>query len=166
MRVRKVPLLLLPLASAFLTTPAPRRTASVRTPQGHLLQISNHPLDELASIVDDSEEQDQGSSFYDVEPGEHQADENFLDAYDESEEDTNLPGSVSSFSDFDRDEDQILTEREDRFFIDEKGHRRKVERCILVGVEDLSEKRRLLKKRRMSSAKHGIQPFAQSEVKP
>ena len=37
-----------------------------------------------------------------------------------------------------RDSDDILTEREDRLYMDEKGVRRKVERCILVGVEDLS----------------------------
>jgi GTPase len=37
-----------------------------------------------------------------------------------------------------RDEDEILTEREDRLYTDEKGFRRKVEKCILVGVEDLS----------------------------
>jgi GTPase len=37
-----------------------------------------------------------------------------------------------------RDEDDILTEREDRLYTDDKGIRRKVEKCILVGVEDLS----------------------------
>jgi GTP-binding GTPase N-terminal len=37
-----------------------------------------------------------------------------------------------------RDEDEILTEREDRLYTDEKGIRRKVEKCILIGVEDLS----------------------------
>lgn len=41
-----------------------------------------------------------------------------------------------------RDEDAILTEREDRLFVDETGQRRKVESCILVAVEDLSAKRR------------------------
>jgi len=37
-----------------------------------------------------------------------------------------------------RDEDDILTEREDRLYVDEDGTGRKIERCILVGVEDLS----------------------------
>jgi GTP-binding protein HflX len=39
---------------------------------------------------------------------------------------------------FYRDDDDMLTEREDRMYMDGKGIRRKVERCILVGVEDLS----------------------------
>ena len=41
-----------------------------------------------------------------------------------------------------RDEDAILTEREDRLFIDKNGNRVKVERCILVAVEDLAAMRR------------------------
>jgi GTP-binding protein HflX len=43
---------------------------------------------------------------------------------------------------FNRDEDDMLTEREDRMYMDEKGIRRKVERCVLVGVEDLSVQRK------------------------
>lgn len=39
---------------------------------------------------------------------------------------------------FDRDDDDILTEREDRRYIDENGVRKKIERCILVAVEDMS----------------------------
>lgn len=42
------------------------------------------------------------------------------------------------FSFYYRDEDDILTEREDRLYTDDKGIRRKVEKCILIGVEDLS----------------------------
>lgn len=42
------------------------------------------------------------------------------------------------FSYYFRDDDDIMTEREDRLYMDDKGVRRKVERCILVGVEDLS----------------------------
>jgi GTP-binding protein HflX len=49
------------------------------------------------------------------------------------------------FSFYYRDEDDILTEREDRLYMDHKGIRRKVERCILVGVEDLSVQRRAKK---------------------
>jgi hypothetical protein len=43
---------------------------------------------------------------------------------------------------FNRDQDDMLTEREDRMYISDKGIRRKVERCILVGVEDLSVQRK------------------------
>jgi len=44
-----------------------------------------------------------------------------------------------------RDEDDILTEREDRLYTDESGVRRKIERCILVGVEDLTAQRKAKK---------------------
>jgi len=46
------------------------------------------------------------------------------------------------FSFYYRDEDDILTEREDRLYTDENGIRRKIERCILVGVEDLAAQRK------------------------
>jgi GTP-binding protein HflX len=42
---------------------------------------------------------------------------------------------------FTRDEDDILTEREDRMYVDDKGIKRKIEKCLLVGVENLSAKR-------------------------
>ena len=51
----------------------------------------------------------------------------------------------SDLSFYYRDEDDMLTEREDRLYMDQKGIRRKVERCILVGVEDLSVQRRAKK---------------------
>mmetsp|Transcript_12606 Transcript_12606/g.31759 ORF Transcript_12606/g.31759 Transcript_12606/m.31759 type:complete len:261 (+) Transcript_12606:313-1095(+) len=44
-----------------------------------------------------------------------------------------------------RDEDDMLTEREDRLYTDENGIRRVVERCILVGVEDLAAQRKARK---------------------
>jgi GTPase len=54
--------------------------------------------------------------------------------------------SLNSFYDVDyeddrgytRDEDEIMTEREDRLYVDVDGGQRKVEKCVLVGVEDLS----------------------------
>jgi GTP-binding protein HflX len=49
------------------------------------------------------------------------------------------------FSFYYRDEDDILTEREDRQYTDEHGLRKKVERCILVAVEDLSAQRKAKK---------------------
>jgi GTP-binding protein HflX len=49
------------------------------------------------------------------------------------------------FSFYYRDEDDILTEREDRLYTDEHGIRRKVERCILVAVEDMSAQRKAKK---------------------
>jgi GTPase len=44
----------------------------------------------------------------------------------------------SDFSYYYRDDDDMLSEREDRLYMTDKGIRRKVERCLLVGVEDLS----------------------------
>jgi len=53
--------------------------------------------------------------------------------------------SEEDFSFYYRDEDDILTEREDRLYTDENGVRRKIERCILVGVEDLAAQRKARK---------------------
>jgi len=49
------------------------------------------------------------------------------------------------FSFYMRDEDDMLTEREDRLYSDDNGVRRKIERCILVGVEDLAAQRKAKK---------------------
>ena len=55
-----------------------------------------------------------------------------------------LMADVDSWNDYQRDEDDILTEREDRLFLTEDGtlEDKPREGCILVGVEDLSAKRR------------------------
>ena len=57
---------------------------------------------------------------------------------------SNEPGE-DEFSFFYRDEDVMLTEREDRLYTDQKGIRREIEKCILVGVEDLSAQRKAKK---------------------
>ncbi|KAL7578448.1 hypothetical protein ACA910_012838 [Epithemia clementina (nom. ined.)] len=51
-----------------------------------------------------------------------------------------------SFAGYERDAVGILEEREDRLYVDEFGVKRKIERCILVGVENLSQKRKLERK--------------------
>eukprot|EP00529_Nitzschia_sp_RCC80_P014100 CAMPEP_0113486204 /NCGR_PEP_ID=MMETSP0014_2-20120614/24876_1 /TAXON_ID=2857 /ORGANISM="Nitzschia sp." /LENGTH=726 /DNA_ID=CAMNT_0000379869 /DNA_START=305 /DNA_END=2485 /DNA_ORIENTATION=- /assembly_acc=CAM_ASM_000159 len=56
-----------------------------------------------------------------------------------------VDGGVEDADDFSfyyRDEDEAMQELEDRLYTDENGVRRKVEKCILVGVEDLSVQRR------------------------
>ena len=58
-----------------------------------------------------------------------------------SQEDATF-ASEEQHGSFSRDEDAILTEREDRLYVDENGNRVKVERCILVGVEDLAAMRK------------------------
>ena len=57
---------------------------------------------------------------------------------------SSLLADADAWNDYERDEDDILTEREDRLFLDEEGKPR--ETCILVGVEDLSAKRRINKR--------------------
>ena len=51
-----------------------------------------------------------------------------------------------TFAGYERDEVGILEEREDRLYVDEFGVKRKIEDCILIGVENLSLKREQEKK--------------------
>jgi GTPase len=46
------------------------------------------------------------------------------------------------YAQFEREEASILEEREARLFVDEFGIQRKIETCILIGVEDVSKLRR------------------------
>ena len=55
-----------------------------------------------------------------------------------------LMADIDSWNEYQRDEDDILTEREDRLLLEDKPR----EACILVGVEDLSAKRRAVQKAR------------------
>lgn len=50
--------------------------------------------------------------------------------------------NLYTYDEFAREEADILEEREDRLYIDEDGMRRKVENCVLVGVEDNSKRRK------------------------
>ncbi len=89
------------------------------------LHVLSQPSEEQAEIPL-IPEQEKTSVFYDLL--------NYDDDIDEEldEQDTLL---------FTRDEDDILTEREDRMYVDDKGIKRKIEKCLLVGVENLSAKR-------------------------
>ncbi len=74
-----------------------------------------------------------------------------------------IPSSTMDIDDFSfyfRDDDDIMTEREDRLYMDEKGIRRKVEKCILVGVENLSAQRRARK------AEQYYDPMSEDGVEP
>lgn len=102
---------------------------------------SKQPLDELASTIDDDKHESIGSSsFYNVDVVDVD-DDNDVTKEDDFRNVPELLG-IDSIAEFDRDEDEILSEREARFYIDERGERRNVEKCILVGVEDLSARRR------------------------
>ena len=109
------------------------------------------PLD---SVSDDDDNKEK-SNLYQVSdaPLEEEEEEGlisdtFADASssdgddDSSSSQINVMDDDSDLTFYYRDEDAILEEREDRMYMDEKGIRRKVERCILVGVEDLSAQRK------------------------
>jgi len=114
------------------------------------LNVAQQPLDDLISSIDKIEVP---SRFYDIG---YDNDNNDDDDDDDDHHSKNslmddelaTATTVGEFADFERDEDAILEEREDRFYVDERGERRTIEKCILVGVEDLSAKRRVLKRQR------------------
>jgi GTP-binding protein HflX len=67
-----------------------------------------------------------------------QSDNNDYDIFYRGEED--VEGDVD-FDSFLRDQADILEEREDRLYVDSRGIKRKVETCVLVGVEDTTATR-------------------------
>ena len=86
-------------------------------------------FDDIDDDIDDDDVDTMTTSgFYDID---YEDDELELDF----ESDPNTVG-------FERDDADMLEEREDRLYVDEFGIRRKIETCILVGVEHLSKKRK------------------------
>ena len=79
---------------------------------------------------------EEGGGFYDID----YEDDDVLD------EAITATTALPDEEQFDRDQADILEEREDRLYVDENGIRRKVERCILIGVENLSQRRKELRK--------------------
>lgn len=78
--------------------------------------------------------------FYDLDDDMTDTDTDKADAVvDDYDHDNHNNDDNTAFT---RDQADMLEEREDRLYVDESGIKRKVERCILVGVEDLSHKRR------------------------
>eukprot|EP00980_Cylindrotheca_fusiformis_P017847 scaffold5653_cov147-Cylindrotheca_fusiformis.AAC.9 len=133
-----------PLAASFQNHATTTRSRPF-TPQ-HLQVLSTPPNSE----VQDSQQ----PSLFELEE-----DENLEDLYQVEEsrdtvEEPQLPLNPSleqedgDYSFYYRDDDEILTEREDRLYVDDKGIRKKVERCFLVGVEALGEQRKATKANR------------------
>mmetsp|Transcript_15058 Transcript_15058/g.28802 ORF Transcript_15058/g.28802 Transcript_15058/m.28802 type:complete len:698 (-) Transcript_15058:91-2184(-) len=60
---------------------------------------------------------------------------------------------------FDRDQADMLEEREDRLYVDENGIRRKIERCLLIGVENLSQRRQELRNNPAAAVDLATQDF-------
>ena len=89
-------------------------------------------LDIVSSEDDDEEDDGLEPGFLDLDSST-----NFVD-YEDDDDDTD---ELNSMPGMDRDEADILEEREDRLYVDESGIQRKVETCVLVGVQDNSVKR-------------------------
>lgn len=105
-----------------------------------VLQVVSPPDQERQkSLLDDDGLLSPGisSSFYDLESNEFDVDDKsmFLRS-------GNIEYGDDGFDGKGRNEADILEEREDRLYVDEFGIKRKVETCVLVGVDDLSVKRR------------------------
>ncbi|CAB9502576.1 GTPase HflX [Seminavis robusta] len=132
-------------------------TCSGRLPL-HRQYVTKQPLDDLTALMDEDDDNDDNdynsigeASFYNVD---------YMDDDEQELDDTDIPTTTTVFN---RDEDEMLTELEDRFYIDERGQRRQVEKCILVGVEDLSAKRKLQKARRQAGQE---MPYDRPNVVP
>lgn len=109
------PILLAVVLSAAFTQRSNGFCSPRTTLRATRLEVVSNPPDEIFQLDEPSFAQDVSSlntGFYDVE-------------YQDDEE-------------FTRDEDDMMTEREDRLYVDGDGNKRKIEKCVLVGVEDLS----------------------------
>lgn len=115
-----------------------------------VLQSSLFPLDSNDSqddddddddynFLDDADDSPSGGGFYDID---YQDDSIWTTPTTVATSDDELEQQLQQF---DREQADILEEREDRLYVDENGIRRKIERCILVGVENLSKRRKELK---------------------
>mmetsp|Transcript_26918 Transcript_26918/g.58851 ORF Transcript_26918/g.58851 Transcript_26918/m.58851 type:complete len:760 (-) Transcript_26918:1747-4026(-) len=126
---------------------------------GGKFHVTEQPASSFADI--DYEDDQDGSGdvqFYDLHGGSSAAWEHDYDDDNDNDDDqaghaaaerkSSLLADADAWNDYERDEDDILTEREDRLFLDEEGKPR--ETCILVGVEDLSAKRRINKAARQA----------------
>ena len=120
-----VQLLFLKCCTAFAP---PRQNALSNVFQ---LRVISEPNQELFQLdeAEDLEGSGSANTFYDVD----------------YEDDPSIAEEANEFGRFERDEDDILEEREDRLFMNADGSSRSTEKCILVGVEDLSAKRKASK---------------------
>ena len=112
------------------------RTTIRNTP----LQVISQPHDEVPQVdelfqVDELPTTTDGelpNTFYDVD----------------YEDDKDLDDSEPGYS---RNEDDMLSEREDRTYVDGDGGSLKIEKCILMGVEDLSARYKSRKSEHLSA---------------
>lgn len=134
-----------------------------------LLSVTSSPPPSTKSSAEDEQDENEPEPLFSLDDVSMQEDSQIYQVEEVSEElpppmsDLPLPGTKAplpkleasdiiseptagdDLSFYSRDEDDMLTEREDRLYTDENGIRRVVERCILVGVEDLAEQRKARK---------------------
>ena len=113
---------------------------SVKSKPRHL-----HRRSRLATTFNGGGNDNAISGFYDLDDYSEDIDEN--DNIDDDDLLIPIDGTFMTDIDYydddntirmDRDNTDILEEREDRLYVDQFGIKRKVEKCVLVGVEDLS----------------------------
>jgi GTP-binding protein HflX len=91
------------------------------------------PLDQM-NEQDEDDDVDGASAFYDIDYVDDNENENDASTTNEDE--------LEDLSEFVKDQAEMSQEQEDRFYVDEYGSKRKIETCILIGVEDVTAKRR------------------------
>ena len=138
-RRRAVILIVVGMCGALTETTSafaiPPRNAAARS----RTSCSVVPTDPLIPPLDDNDQNvnDEGGFFDIVDSNDEEAEEGFV-----------------------RDEADRLEELEDRFYVDEKGLQRKIERCILVGVEDVTALRhRIREQQERNGAAVGEPPY-------
>eukprot|EP00527_Entomoneis_sp_CCMP2396_P001636 CAMPEP_0198147416 /NCGR_PEP_ID=MMETSP1443-20131203/35527_1 /TAXON_ID=186043 /ORGANISM="Entomoneis sp., Strain CCMP2396" /LENGTH=649 /DNA_ID=CAMNT_0043811745 /DNA_START=22 /DNA_END=1968 /DNA_ORIENTATION=- len=117
--------------SCFVGGPTPPNQDEAGN-QGALFSVD----EEDGNLDEDSNLQTSPSGFYDID-----YEDDALDVASDNAE-------TGDFDGFERDVVEMLEEREDRLYVDEFGIRRKIETCILVGVENVSKRRKQEKKDR------------------
>ncbi len=147
----------------------PGSTISSYSNTNTLLSVTSSPPPSTKSSAEDEQDENEPKPLFSLDDISMQEGSQIYQVEEEPEElpppmsDLPLPGNkaplpkleatdiISEPTDADdlsfyyRDEDDMLTEREDRLYKDENGIRRVVERCILVGVEDLAVQRKARK---------------------
>jgi GTP-binding protein HflX len=104
---------------------------------------------------DDDEEDDvddttAGSAFYDID---------YVDDNENGDESgTNEEDDLEDLEEFTRDKVVMMEEQEDRFYMDAYGSKRRIDTCILIGVEDVTAKRRNRKNINMPGSDAGAFP--------
>jgi GTP-binding protein HflX len=135
-----------PFAASFHNHAATTTRSRPFTPQQ--IQVLSSPSNsEIQPRTEDDEDAQQAALFrLETEQDNLKKDVYQVEEIQDTTEEEELPQNPSLEEDdynfYYRDDDDILTEREDRLYMDGKGIRRNVERCLLVGVEALAEQRK------------------------